>query len=114
MLGKICAGPKSGASSSGLTEYLVAYAVAGKGASRAEIAAAIEAVELEAEGLDDQGHTGRSLACRPLRRGRKREPPSQNHAPHGGVGSPAERSPTSLRFADPSLRAIKILVDRAK
>ena len=55
MLGKICAGPKGGASSSGLAAYLVGYAVAGKGASREEIAAAIVAVELEAEVREDRG-----------------------------------------------------------
>ena len=61
MLGKICAGPKGGASSSGLAQYLVGYAVAGKGATKEEIAAAIDAVELEAEARDDRG-VGRTWA----------------------------------------------------
>ena len=56
MLSKVCATPASaGSSSGGLTNYLVGYAVAGKGASKDEIAAAIEAVELEAEAREDRG-----------------------------------------------------------
>lgn len=55
MVGKLCAGPKGGGSAGGLAAYLVGYAVAGKGASTAEIAAAIDAVDLEAEARGDRG-----------------------------------------------------------
>jgi len=56
MLSKVCAPPASaGSSSGGLTNYLVGYAVAGKGATRDQIAAAIDAVELEAEAREDRG-----------------------------------------------------------
>lgn len=55
MIGKLCAGPKSGGSASKLVEYLVGYSVAAKGASRDEISEALESVYLEAENRADLG-----------------------------------------------------------
>lgn len=55
MVGKLCAGPKGGGSAAGLGEYLVGYAIAGKGATRQEIQSALDQVYAEAEERDDLG-----------------------------------------------------------
>jgi hypothetical protein len=55
MVGKHCAGPKGGGSASGLSEYLVGYAISGKGSAKNEIQAALDEVYLEAEARADLG-----------------------------------------------------------
>lgn len=55
MIGRLCAGPKGGGSAGGLSEYLIGYAVAGKGSSKEEIAEALDGVYLEAERRTDLG-----------------------------------------------------------
>lgn len=55
MIGKMCRAPSGGGSAYGLVEYLVGYAVAEKGANKAEIRDALEAVFVEAEARQDLG-----------------------------------------------------------
>lgn len=55
MIGKICATPARGSAASGLIEYLVGYAISEKGATRGEIADALDAVYLESEDRSDLG-----------------------------------------------------------
>lgn len=55
MIGKLCAAPNKGNTASGLIEYLVGYAISEKGATRQEIAEALDGVYLECEGRHDLG-----------------------------------------------------------
>lgn len=55
MVGKLCAVPANGGSASGLIEYLVGYAISEKGATREQIADALDGVYAEAEGRSDLG-----------------------------------------------------------
>jgi hypothetical protein len=55
MVGKICAAPAKGGTASGLIEYLVGYAISEKGATRQEIAAALDGVYAESEQRSDLG-----------------------------------------------------------
>ena len=55
MVGKLCATPARGSTASGLIEYLVGYAISEKGATRGEIADALDAVYLESEDRSDLG-----------------------------------------------------------
>lgn len=54
MIGKLCSAP-AGGGATGLFEYLVGYAIAEKGASRAKILDALDAVYMEAEARRDLG-----------------------------------------------------------
>ena len=49
MVGKLCAAPAKGGAASGLIEYLVGYAISEKGATRQEIADALDGVYAESE-----------------------------------------------------------------
>jgi hypothetical protein len=49
MIGKLCAAPAKGGAASGLIEYLVGYAISEKGATRQEIADALDGVYAESE-----------------------------------------------------------------
>lgn len=62
MIGKLCATPARGSAASGLIEYLVGYAISEKGATRGEIADALDAVYLESE---DQSDFGVNIVWRP-------------------------------------------------
>ncbi|MDE2480829.1 MAG: AAA family ATPase [bacterium] len=55
MIGKVCAPPSKGSTASGLIEYLVGYAISEKGATRQEIADALDAVYIECEDRADLG-----------------------------------------------------------
>lgn len=55
MIGKVCAPPSKGSTASGLIEYLVGYAISEKGATRQEIADALDAVYIECEDRTDLG-----------------------------------------------------------
>jgi hypothetical protein len=55
MLGKLCATPDRGSAASGLIEYLVGYAISEKGATRSQIADALDAVYRESEERPDLG-----------------------------------------------------------
>lgn len=55
MIGKLCATPARGSTASGLIEYLVGYAISEKGATRTEIADALDAVYQESEDRADLG-----------------------------------------------------------
>ncbi len=55
MIGKVCAPPGKGSTASGLIEYLVGYAISEKGATRQEIADALDAVYIECEDRADLG-----------------------------------------------------------
>jgi hypothetical protein len=55
MVGKLCSAPAGGGGAGGLVSYLVAYAIAEKGASREEIERAQDAVYGEAEAREDCG-----------------------------------------------------------
>ena len=55
MVGKLCAAPAKGGSASGLIEYLVGYAISQKGATRHEIADALDGVYTESEQRPDLG-----------------------------------------------------------
>lgn len=55
MIGKLCAAPQKGSTASGLIEYLVGYALSEKGATRQEIAAALDRVYVESEDRPDLG-----------------------------------------------------------
>lgn len=55
MIGKLCAAPRAGGGAAGLIEYLVGYAIAEKGATREEIADALDAVYTEAEARPELG-----------------------------------------------------------
>lgn len=62
MIGKLCATPSRGSTASGLIEYLVGYAISEKGATRTEIADALDAVYRESE---DRGDLGVNIVWRP-------------------------------------------------
>lgn len=55
MIGKLCATPARGSTASSLIEYLVGYAIGEKGATRSEIADALDAVYQESEDRPDLG-----------------------------------------------------------
>ncbi|MDH2909525.1 MAG: AAA family ATPase [Candidatus Eremiobacteraeota bacterium] len=55
MVGKLCAAPAKGGAASGLIEYLVGYAISEKGATRREIADALDGVYAESEQRPDLG-----------------------------------------------------------
>ena len=55
MVGKLCAMPSRGSTASGLIEYLVGYAISEKGATRGEIADALDGVYQESEDRRDLG-----------------------------------------------------------
>ena len=55
MVGKLCATPARGSTASGLIEYLVGYAISEKGATRGEIADALDSVYEECENRPDLG-----------------------------------------------------------
>ena len=55
MVGKLCAVPAKGGTASSLIEYLVGYAISEKGATRREIADALDGVYAEAEQRRDLG-----------------------------------------------------------
>ncbi len=55
MVGKLCAAPAKGGAASGLIEYLVGYAISEKGATRQEIADALDGVYAESEERPDLG-----------------------------------------------------------
>lgn len=55
MVGKLCAAPGKGGAASGLIEYLVGYAISEKGATRQEIADALDGVYAESEVRPDLG-----------------------------------------------------------
>ncbi len=55
MVGKLCVAPANGGAASSLIEYLVGYALSEKGATREEIAHALDAVYLESEQRPDLG-----------------------------------------------------------
>ena len=55
MVGKLCAAPAKGGAASGLIEYLVGYAISEKGATRQEIADALDGVYAESEQRPDLG-----------------------------------------------------------
>ena len=55
MVGKLCAAPAKGGAASGLIEYLVGYAISEKGATRQEIADALDGVYAESEHRPDLG-----------------------------------------------------------
>ncbi len=55
MVGKLCAAPAKGGAASGLIEYLVGYAISEKGATRQEIADALDGVYAESEQRSDLG-----------------------------------------------------------
>ncbi len=55
MVGKLCAAPAKGGAASGLIEYLVGYAISQKGATRHEIADALDGVYAESEQRPDLG-----------------------------------------------------------
>ncbi len=62
MIGKLCAMPARGSTASGLIEYLVGYAISEKGATRSDIADALNAVYLQSE---DRCDLGVNVAWRP-------------------------------------------------
>jgi ATP-dependent exoDNAse (exonuclease V) alpha subunit len=55
MVGKLCAAPAKSGAASGLIEYLVGYAISEKGATRQEIAEALDGVYAESEQRPDLG-----------------------------------------------------------
>ncbi len=55
MVGKLCAEPRDGGSASGLCDYIIGYALAEKGASREDMANALDGVYEEAEQRGDLG-----------------------------------------------------------
>lgn len=55
MVGKLCVAPAKGGAASGLIEYLVGYAISEKGATRQEIAHALDGVYAESEERPDLG-----------------------------------------------------------
>lgn len=55
MFGKLCAAPPRGGSAFGLIEYLIGYAISERGATREQIADALDAVYAEAEARADLG-----------------------------------------------------------
>jgi len=58
MVGKLCVAPAKGGAASGLIEYLVGYAISEKGATRQEIANALDDVYAESEQRPDLGAGG--------------------------------------------------------